>query len=169
MTEHNDAGIDDPGAQERPSERRRRGPGARTVRIASALLVLLLAAATVAGVVFSSKVHSESERDRDRAAAVSVAAQFALRMDNFDGKNIDAYSKNIQALLTTKFKGEFDKQFEPFKQVYTQAEATGTGKVLVSGVGSPTRTRPPCWSSTTPWSSPSSGTSSGTTAGRSAW
>jgi hypothetical protein len=100
------------------------------------VLAVLLVAATVAAVVFSSKLRGDNDRDRDRAAAVSVAEQFALRVDNFNGKNIDTYSKSIQALLTTKFKTEFDKQFEPFKQVYTQADATGTGKILVSGVGS---------------------------------
>ncbi len=65
-----------------------------------------------------------------------MAQQFALRVDTFDGKDIDEYSKSVEGLLTTKYKAEFNKQFEPFKQVFTQAQATGTGKVLVSGVGS---------------------------------
>ena len=67
---------------------------------------------------------------------MNVASQFALRMDTFDGKDIDAYSKSVQELLTTKYKSEFDKQFEPFKQVYAQAQAVGTGKVLMAGVAS---------------------------------
>ncbi len=102
----------------------------------NAVLALLLVAATATAVVFSTKLNGDNDRDRDRAAAASVAEQFALRVDNFSGKDIDKYSKNIQALLTTKFKGAFDKEFEPFKQVYTQADATGTGKILASGVGS---------------------------------
>ena len=132
MTEQNTAGTDGPGERERPG---RRGLSSHTVRVLSALLAVLLVAATVAAVLFSTRLHGDSERNRDRAAAVSVAEQFALRVDNFNGKSIEKYSKNIQALLTTKFKAEFDKQFEPFKQVYTQADATGTGKILVSGVG----------------------------------
>ena len=132
MTEHNSAGIDDPGGEQRSGG----GLRARSVWVVSAVLAVLLVAATVAAVVFSTRLNGDKDRDRDRAAAVSVAEQFALRVDNFNGKSIDTYSKRIQALLTTKFKGEFDKQFEPFKEVYTQADATGTGKILVSGVGS---------------------------------
>lgn len=133
MTEQNSSGTHGPGAPERPRRVRVR---ARTLQWVSAVLALLLVAATVGAVVLGVKLSKDNAQDRDRAAAVSVAEQFALRVDNFNGKSIDKYSKSIQALLTTKFKSEFDKQFEPFKQVYTQAEATGTGKILVSGVGS---------------------------------
>ena len=41
---------------------------------------------------------------------MTVASQFALRMDTFDGKDIDDYSKGVQELLTTKYKSEFEKQ-----------------------------------------------------------
>jgi Mce-associated membrane protein len=132
LTEQNSAGIDDPGAQERPRGR----VSAPMVRVVSAVLAVLLVAGIVAVVVLSTKLHGDNDRDRDRAAAVSVAEQFALRVDNFNGKSIDKYGKDIQALLTTKFKGEFDKEFAPFKEVFTQAAATGTGKILVSAVGS---------------------------------
>ena len=82
------------------------------------------------------KVHHSDDEQRQRAEAVNAASQFALRMDTFDGTDMDAYSKKVQQLLTTKYKSEFDKQFQPFKQVYSQAQAVGTGKVVMSGVAS---------------------------------
>lgn len=126
------AGVPDPGGQQRHARR----PGARTLRIVCAVLAVLLVAALAVAVWLAVKAHAaDTERD-DRAAAATVASQFALRVDTFDGKNMDSYGKSVQSLLTTKYKSEFEKQFAPFKQVYAKAEATGTGKVLLTGVGS---------------------------------
>ncbi len=131
MTQTTDTGIQNPGADGRPPGRF----GARTMRIVIGVLAVLLVAATVAAVLFWTKARAADERREDRAAAAAVASQFALRMDNFKGTDIDAYVKGINELLTTKSKGEFSKEFEAFKQVYEQGKATGTGKVLLTGVG----------------------------------
>jgi Mce-associated membrane protein len=125
------AGIEDPGGDERPARR----PGARTVRISITVLAVVLVLAVASAVWMWSKQHAADESRSGRADATNVAQQFALRVDTFDGKDIDKYSKSVQALLTTKYKAEFGKQFEPFKQVFTQAQATGTGKILVAGLG----------------------------------
>jgi len=127
------AGIEDPGGHERPARRR---PGARTVRILTIVLAVVLVLALASAVWMWSKQHAADEERSDRADATNVAQQFALRVDTFDGKDIDKYSKSVEGLLTTKYKAEFNKQFEPFKQVFTQAQATGSGKILVMGVGS---------------------------------
>jgi Mce-associated membrane protein len=126
------AGIADPGAEKRPARR----VSARTLRIITTALAVVLVLAVAAAIWMWSKADAADDRRRERAAAVAVAGQFALRVDTFDGKDIDKYSKNVQALLTTKYRSEFDKQFEPFKQVYTQAQARGTGRILATGVGS---------------------------------
>jgi len=132
LTEETSTGVEDPGGQERPALRVR----ARTVRIISVVLAIVLVVAAATAVMLWRKAHATSEREAARAAATNVATQFALRVDTFDGKDIDQYGKSIQALLTTKYKADFDKQFEPFKELYTEAKATSTGKILVSGVGS---------------------------------
>ena len=132
MSTDTNAGIDDPGAEKRPARRM----GARTLRILTIVLAVVLVVAVAAAVWMWSKAEAADDKRRERAAAAAVASQFALRVDTFDGKDIDKYSKDVQALLTTKYRTEFGKQFEPFKQLYTQAQATGTGKILVTGVGS---------------------------------
>ena len=132
MSTDTNAGIEDPGEHERPA----RGPSPRSLRILTIVLGVVLVVAVAVAVWLWSKQHAADDRRQDRAEATNVAQQFALRVDTFDGKDIDKYSKSVQALLTTKYKAEFDKQFKPFEQVFTQAQATGTGKVLVAGVGS---------------------------------
>ena len=126
------AGIDDPGEHGRPAPRLTE----RLLRILTAVLAVVLVVGVVLAVVFTVKVHHSDDDQQQRAEAVNAASQFALRMDTFDGKDMDAYSKRVQQLLTTKYKSEFDKQFQPFKQVYSQAQAVGTGKVIMSGVAS---------------------------------
>jgi hypothetical protein len=126
------AGIEDPGEHGRPASR----VSARLLRIVTAVLAVVLVVAIGTALWFEHKVRVSDDEQHQRAEAVNAASQFALRMDTFDGKDISAYTKKVQELLTTKYKSDFDKQFEPFKQVYSQAQAVGTGKVLMSGVAS---------------------------------
>jgi hypothetical protein len=126
------AGIEDPGEHGRPAGR----VPARLVRIVAAVLAVVLVAGIAVAIWFQTKISASDDEQHQRAEAVTAASQFALRMDTFDGKDINAYAKKIQELLTTKYKSDFEKQFEPFKQVYSQAQAVGTGKVLMSGVAS---------------------------------
>jgi Mce-associated membrane protein len=132
LSNENDAGIEDPGEQGRPAPR----VSERLLRVVIAVLALVLVLGVATAVWFELKVRDSDRQERQRAEAVSAASQFAVRMDTFDGKDMDAYSKKVQELLTTKYKSEFDKQFQPFKQVYSQAQAVGTGKVVMSGVAS---------------------------------
>ncbi len=132
MSNETNAGIEDPGEHGRAAPR----VSERLLRILTAVLAVVLVAGVVLAVVFTVKVRHSDDEQRQRAEAVNAASQFALRMDTFDGKDMDSYSKKVQQLLTTKYKSEFDKQFQPFKQVYSQAQAVGTGKVVMSGVAS---------------------------------
>jgi len=132
LSDPTNAGTEDPGEQQRPAPPVR----ARTVRVLSAVLAVVLVVAAGAAVWLWLKTQTVDDEQKERAAASNVATQLALRVDTFDGTDIDEYSKSIQALLTTKYKAEFEEQFEPFKQLFTQAKATGTGKIIMSGVGS---------------------------------
>jgi len=131
LSEPTDAGIQDPGGSQRPALRVR----ARTVRIISAVLAVLLVLAAGAAVWFGLKAKSSDDRQQERASASSVASQFALRMDNIDGTNFDKYIKGINELLTTKAKTKNQKTFESIKESYEAAKVKGTGKVLLTGVG----------------------------------
>jgi len=131
LSEPTDAGIQDPGGPQRPALRM----GARTVRIISAVLAVLLVLAAGAALWFGLKAKDSDERQQERASASSVASQFALRMDNVDGTNFDNYIKGINELLTTKAKTKNQKTFESIKQSYEAAKVKGTGKVLLTAVG----------------------------------
>jgi hypothetical protein len=74
--------------------------------------------------------------DTQRHEAQAVAEQFALRMDDIDGPHFATYVKKIEQLLTTKAKTDNKQTFSLMGKTYAQAKITGTGKILLSGVGS---------------------------------
>ncbi len=130
MSEPTDAGVQDPGGQQRPALRAR----ARTVQVISIALAVILVLAVGAAVWLGLKSRSSDERQQERATASSVASQFALRMDNVDGTDFDNYIKGINELLTTKAKTKNKKTFDSIKQSYEAARVKGTGKVLLTAV-----------------------------------
>src|SRR5918994_1636580 len=105
---------------------------ARTVRIISVVLAVILVLAAGAAVWLGLKTQDSDERQQERAAASSVASQFALRMDNVDGTDFDGYMKGINELLTTKAKTQNEQTFDAIKQSYQAAKVKGTGKVLLT-------------------------------------
>ncbi len=131
MPDSTSAGIDDPGAPERPRLRLR----ARTVRVLTAVLAVVLVVAVGVGVWAGLKVRAADEAQRERAAAANVASQFALRMDSVDGSDFDAYIKDVNELLTTKAKTKNSEVFDAMKQSYETAKVQGSGKVLLTAVG----------------------------------
>ncbi len=131
MTEETNAGIEDPGGNERP----RMPLSARTLRIVSTVLAVVLVLAVAASVVLALKARSNEDAQKERAAASAVASQFALRMDKADGTAFDKYIKGINQLLTTKAKTKNTQTFAAMKQSYETAKVKGTGKVLLTGVG----------------------------------
>ncbi len=131
MSQAPEAGITDPGERERPGL----PVSARTLRIVSAVLALLLVLAVVAIGLFLVKVKADRDADKERAAASSVAAQFALRMDKVDSADFEGYVKNVNQLLTTKAKAKNTKVFDTMKDSYQAAKVKGDGKVLLTGVG----------------------------------
>lgn len=78
----------------------------------------------------SAKVPNAEARSKVKA----VAEQFALRVDNFDGTKPDAYRTSVTAMLTTKYKAEFNSQFEQIEKLGIQAGQKGVGDVKASGV-----------------------------------
>ena len=131
MSNETNAGIEDPGARERPA----RTVGARTLRTVIAVLVVVLVLSLAGATWMWSKARAADERRQDKAAASAAASQFALRMDKVDGTKFDAYIKSINELLTTKAKADNSKVFDVMKQSYAAAKVKGSGKVLLTAVG----------------------------------
>lgn len=69
-----------------------------------------------------------------RSRVTATAEQFALRVDDFDGSKPDAYRKSVTAMLTTKYKAEFNSQFEQIQKLGIQAGQKGKGVVRASGL-----------------------------------
>ncbi|MEO7942640.1 MAG: hypothetical protein ABIR34_04485 [Marmoricola sp.] len=131
MSDLTGAGTEDPGARGRPALRVR----ARTLRIVSALLTVVLLLAVACAAWFGFKVRDDRDAQKERAAASNVASQFALRMDNADGAHFDGYIKGVNQLLTTKAKNKNTQVFDAMKQSYEAAKVKGSGKVLLTAVG----------------------------------
>jgi hypothetical protein len=77
------------------------------------------------------KVPSEEQRHK----VVAVAEQFCLRVDGFDGDDPEGYRKQVEPLLTTKYKRAFESQFQAIQQLGVQRGQKGKGTVVVSGIG----------------------------------
>lgn len=99
------------------------------------VLALVVVAGTVAAVFWALEHDRARAASRDRAQAVAVASQFALRMDQADGEQFDAYIKKVTALLTTKAKTKNDEGLKQLKPLYEQTKIKGSGKVLMTAVG----------------------------------
>lgn len=119
---------------------RDRGPSPRLSRGIAAVLGLLAVVAAVAIVlqlVLVRPAYQETtDRREARAQAVRVAEQFAVRINNYDDASIEDYQATIAPLLTTKFRGEFDKTMEDIVTSVQEAEMSSQGTVLTSGVAS---------------------------------
>lgn len=119
-----------------PARHRRRW----LLRACAALLAAVLVASTVIIVLMARDLRHQDRLDADRRDALSVAEQFALRMDNFAASSADAYEAGIEKLLTTKGQADF-KQVKPLiGQVYAAAqpnkkgEGAATGEIALAGV-----------------------------------
>ena len=106
----------------------------RVVMIVTAVLLALL----VVAAVFAVREFREHQRlqaaDDDRSNAMNTAQQFALRMDTFKGDRLDDYESSVNAMLTTRAKGEFKQSFPAFEKVYQQGKAVGTGELHAAGI-----------------------------------
>ena len=108
--------------------------GLRVVMIVTAVLLALL----VVAAVFAVREFREHQRleaaDEDRSNAMNTAQQFALRMDTFKGDHLGDYESSVNAMLTTRAKGEFKQSFPAFEKVYQQGKAVGTGELHAAGI-----------------------------------
>lgn len=104
---------------------------AATVVAFVAALVLLFVGHSRSGSWFSAGDVPSADT---RARAVATAEQFCLRVDGFDGDDPDGYRTSVSALLTTKYKADFEKEFAQIEQAGIQKGQKGEGEILASGI-----------------------------------
>jgi Mce-associated membrane protein len=112
-------------------------PKATNLRVVLVVTVVMLLILVVAAVFAFNQFRDHQQlqtADDDRASAVNTAQQFALRMDTFNGQKLKDYQTKVNAMLTTRAKGEFQQSFPAFEKVYQQGKAVGTGTVRAAGV-----------------------------------
>jgi hypothetical protein len=100
----------------------------------AAVLVLLLVAAVAAGIWGFARLSSAEKEIDARADVVRVAEQFAVAVNNFDSNSVEDYRSTVSELLSTKFRGEYDKAMEDIVTSVQEAEMESEGEVLASGV-----------------------------------
>jgi len=100
----------------------------------AAVLVLLLVAAVAAGIWGFARLSSAEKEIDARADVVRVAEQFAVAVNNFDSNSVDDYRSTVSELLSTKFRGEYDKAMEDIVTSVQEAKMESEGEVLASGV-----------------------------------
>lgn len=105
-----------------------------TSRLVSAALALLLVVSTVFAVLMWRQHHDDVATDTDRRDAVNVAEQFTLRLDTFDYKDLDGYSKRVSGLLTDKMRTDFNGSFKGFDAAFKAIQISSKGTVLSAGV-----------------------------------
>lgn len=70
----------------------------------------------------------------DRRDAITVAEQFAVRMDTIDTSKLDAYTKSVEELMTTKYKADFEKTAAILPKLLGTGAQKSTGVVLSAGI-----------------------------------
>lgn len=135
MNDTPDAGIEtDPRHPENDASRSAASRNPLTSRLVTAALVLLLVVATTFAVLMWRQHRTDTAAEADRTAAVNVAEQFTLRLDSFDYKDLDAYSKRVTALLTDKMRSDFQGSFKGFNSAFKAIQIKSKGTVLSAGV-----------------------------------
>jgi hypothetical protein len=107
---------------------------ALTVVVGVGALATLVVGHHRSGSWFSAGDSAQVPGETERARVEATAEQFCLRVDQFDGSNPDAYRKSVTAMLTTKYKAEFDKSFQQVEQLGIQSGQKGQGAVKASGI-----------------------------------
>ena len=131
------------GAAEVPAPSGPAGPAMLSPRLRRAMaailggLVLVLAVALVVELFVLKPKYDAAQADQQaRTNVVRVAQRFTAEVNNYDVASIDSYTKRIDPMLTTKFKGEFQQAMKDIVASVKQSKMTSRGQVLTSAVAS---------------------------------
>ena len=108
-----------------------------TVRMvmAAVLALLVVVSAVAIAVLLDKRGNVESALDA-RRDVVRVAERFTVQVNNYDSGSVDDYKAAVSAMLSTKFRDEFEKAMTDIVKSVEEAEMDSEGTVLASGVAS---------------------------------
>lgn len=125
--------VGEPGAN-RAKRRRLRRPGARSVAIGAAVVVLV---ALLGGNGFLAWQHYRVQRDEQRAAQfVAVARQGVVNMTTLDFNRAEADVARVLDGATGDFKKEFASRISDFTSMVKDSKMVTTGTVTAAAVES---------------------------------
>lgn len=121
----------------------------RARSVTAAVLLVLLVLGIVSSAVLLSRRGDVTDKplslsnsgavipgDRDIAAVKAVAEQFALRIDAITPADIPGYVAKVGALMTTKYRADFEKAQPLLAAKYAKSKFTAQGYVRSIGITS---------------------------------
>lgn len=112
----------------------RRGTRGGVPLLVAALLALALVAALAVAVWSGTRLRAAEDRLEARSDVIRAAERFAVAVNNYDADSVEDYRSEVSALLSTKFRSEFESAMEDIVLQVREAEMSSTGEVLASGV-----------------------------------
>lgn len=106
------------------------------VRVAFAVVLVMLAALVGLGVWLGQQFVSDRHAEAQRQLLVGVGRQAALNLTTIDFTTVDADIKRILDSSVGTFHDDFEKRSEPFVQAVTEAQSKSVGTVTEAGLES---------------------------------
>jgi Mce-associated membrane protein len=129
-----DAGTEDEPDTDTVTRRKLRRPGARTVAIGAAVVVLL---ALLAGTGLLAWHHYRVERDQQRAAQfIAVARQGVVNMTTLDSSQAESDVARVLDSATGDFKRDFASRISDFTSMVKDSKMVTSGTVTAAAVES---------------------------------
>ena len=132
MTETDNARTPTPGRRDGRSPQLRRGIAAVLATLA---LVALVALVLVVAVV-RPQHDKQQEREDARQAVVAASERFTVQVNTYTPASVDTYRQRVGAMLSPKFKGQFDKAMQDLVVTISKGQVTSKGTVLATAVSS---------------------------------
>ena len=112
----------------------------RVRRVAAILLAVLIVLALLVLVLelvlLRPRYRAALADQTARADVVRAAERFTAQVNDYDVASIDDYQATVGPLLSTKFRGEFEKAMQDIVVSVQEAKMKSKGEVLASGVAS---------------------------------
>jgi Mce-associated membrane protein len=101
-----------------------------------ALAVVAVVALVLELLVLRPRYEAVQADQQARADVTRVAQRFTAEVNNYDVGTIDSYQSRIGPMLSTTFRGEFQKSMQDIVAAVKQSKMTSHGDVLTSAVSS---------------------------------
>jgi Mce-associated membrane protein len=101
-----------------------------------ALAVVAVVALVLELLVLRPRYEAVQADKQARADVTRVAQRFTAEVNNYNVSTIDSYQKHIGPMLSTNFRGQFEKAMQNIVVSVKQAKMNSHGQVLASAVSS---------------------------------